>query len=94
MNITEYTTHNGGYISSTEAKKVSLYDQLLYGTRTGRIVRLYRGVYALNNGDIVTPAPQGPAFLALIDTVPQAEIKDYSLETVVAEKFHAIIVLS
>ena len=33
-------------------------------------------------------------FPALIDTVPQAEIKAYSLETVVAEKFHAMIVLS
>ena len=45
-------------------------------------------------GDVVTPAPQGLAFPALIDTVPQAEIKAYSLETVVAEKFHAMIVLS
>lgn len=35
MNITEYITSNGGYISSEETKKVSLYDQLLYGTRTG-----------------------------------------------------------
>ena len=41
-------------------------------------------------GDVVTPAPQELAFPALIDTVPQAEIKAYSLETVVAEKFHAI----
>lgn len=45
-------------------------------------------------GDVVTPAPQELAFPALIDTVPQAEIKAYSLETVVAEKFHAMIVLS
>ena len=50
MNITEYMARNGGYISSAEAKKASLYDQLLYGTRTGRIVRVRRGVYALNNG--------------------------------------------
>lgn len=50
MNITEYIARNGGYISSAEAKKASLYDQLLYGTRTGRIVRVRRGVYALNNG--------------------------------------------
>lgn len=65
MNITEYITHNGGYISSAEAKTVSLYDQLLYGTRTGRIVRLRRGVYALNNGlvkqmiDVETLVPGG-----------------------------------
>lgn len=45
-------------------------------------------------GDVVTPAPQELAFPALIDSVPQAEIKAYSLETVVAEKFHAMIVLS
>ena len=65
MNITEYITHNGGYISSAEAKKVSLYNQLLYGTRTGRIVRVRRGVYALNNGlakqmiDVETLVPGG-----------------------------------
>lgn len=65
MNITEYITRNGGYISSAEAKKVSLYDQLLYGTRTGRIVRLRRGVYAINNGlakqmiDVETLVPGG-----------------------------------
>lgn len=45
-------------------------------------------------GDIVTPAPQELAFPTLIDTVPQAEIMAYSLETVVAEKFHAMISLS
>lgn len=45
-------------------------------------------------GDVVTPTPQELTFPALIDTVPQAEIKAYSLETVVAEKFHAMIVLS
>lgn len=45
-------------------------------------------------GDVVTPTPQELVFPALIDTVPQAEIKAYSLETVVAEKFHAMIELS
>ena len=45
-------------------------------------------------GDVVTPAPQELAFPALIDTVPQTKIKAYSLEAVVAEKFHAMIVLS
>lgn len=50
MDIAEYMSRNGGYISSAEAKRVSLYDQLLYGARAGRIVRVRRGVYALNNG--------------------------------------------
>lgn len=45
-------------------------------------------------GDVITPAPQALTFPALIDTVPQAEIMAYSLETVVAEKFHAMIALS
>ena len=65
MDITEYITRNGGYISSAEAKKVSLYDQLLYATRTGRIARVRRGVYALNDGlakqmiDVETLVPGG-----------------------------------
>ena len=45
-------------------------------------------------GDVVTPEPQELTFPTLIDTVPQAEIMAYSLETVVAEKFHAMIALS
>ena len=45
-------------------------------------------------GDVVTPEPQELTFPTLIDTVPQAEIMAYSLETVVAEKFQAMIVLS
>ena len=53
MDITEYITRNGGYISSAEAKKVSLYDQLLYATRTGRIARVRRGVYTLVPGGVL-----------------------------------------
>ncbi len=45
-------------------------------------------------GDVVTPAPQQLLFPTLIDTVPPANILAYSLETVVAEKFHAMIVLA
>ena len=45
-------------------------------------------------GDVVTPAPSALTFPTLIDTVPCAEILAYSLETVVAEKFHAMITLS
>lgn len=45
-------------------------------------------------GDIVTPSPQQLDFPALITTAPSATILAYSLETVVAEKFHAMISLS
>lgn len=64
-NITDYIIRNGGYISSVEAKNESLYDQLLYGTRSGRIVRLRRGVYAINSAlakqmiDVETFVPGG-----------------------------------
>lgn len=179
MNITEYITRNGGYISSAEAKKVQ--ERLLYrlsisnyrerfilkggallyahdrfearptldidfmATRINndkenikRIIKEicdvgcitdgisyaadsveaeditvnkeYHGVRVsviahldtarqrvsmdIGFGDVVTPEPQELVFPALIDTVPQAKIKAYSLETVVAEKFHAMIVLS
>ena len=45
-------------------------------------------------GDVITPYPQHLAFPALIDTVPGTTILTYSLETVVAEKFQAMISLS
>lgn len=45
-------------------------------------------------GDVITPFPQRLAFPALIDTVPGTTILAYSLETVVAEKFQAMISLS
>ena len=45
-------------------------------------------------GDVITPSPQQLAFPALIATAPAANILAYSLETVVAEKFQAMISLS
>ena len=45
-------------------------------------------------GDVITPFPQHLAFPALIDSVPDTTILAYSLETVVAEKFQAMISLS
>ncbi len=45
-------------------------------------------------GDVITPSPQQLAFPALIGTAPGANILAYSLETVVAEKFQAMISLS
>jgi len=84
MRITEYIANNGGYISSADAKKASLYNQLLYGTRTGHIVRVRRGVYALNDGlakqmiDVETLIPGGVlclysawAFHELTTQIPQ-----------------------
>ena len=50
MNIKEYISQNGGYISSAEAKEKSLYNQLLYEVEKGTIVRVRQGIYALNEG--------------------------------------------
>ena len=45
-------------------------------------------------GDVITPSPQQLTFPSLISTAPSANILAYSLETVVAEKFQAMISLS
>ena len=45
-------------------------------------------------GDVITPFPQQLTFPALIATAPGANVLAYSLETVVAEKFQAMISLS
>ena len=50
MNIKEYISQNGGYISSAEAKEKSLYNQLLYEVEKGTVVRVRQGIYALNEG--------------------------------------------
>ncbi len=50
MRITEYIKSNGGYISSAEVKRAGLYNQLLYGAQTGRIVRIRQGLYANVDG--------------------------------------------
>lgn len=42
-------------------------------------------------GDVVTPAPMEIDFPLLIPNVPGVAIKAYSMETVIAEKFHAMI---
>ena len=85
MRITEYIANNGGFISSADAKKASLYNQLLYETRAGRIVRVRRGVYAINDGlakqmiDVETLVPGGVlclysawSFHELTTQIPQA----------------------
>ncbi len=45
-------------------------------------------------GDVIIPSPQLLTFPALIGTAPCANILAYSLETVIAEKFQAMISLS
>ena len=45
-------------------------------------------------GDIITPEPQKLEYPLLLDGLPAVNIMAYSLETVVAEKFHAMIELS
>lgn len=69
-----------------------------HGVRVSVVARLdtarQRISMDIGFGDVVTPAPQALTFPVLIDTMPQAEIMAYSLETVVAEKFHAMIALS
>ena len=42
-------------------------------------------------GDVVTPSPVEVDFPLLLGDIPAINIKAYSLETVVAEKFHAMI---
>ena len=42
-------------------------------------------------GDVVTPSPVEVDFPLLLGDIPAISIKAYSLETVVAEKFHAKI---
>lgn len=84
-------------VNTIEAEDITV-NKEYHGVRVSVIAHLdtarQRVSMDIGFGDIVTPAPQEIVFPALIDTVPQAEIKAYSLETVVAEKFHAMIVLS
>ena len=42
-------------------------------------------------GDIVTPAPVELEYPVLLEHIPEVKLMAYSLETVVAEKFHAMI---
>lgn len=45
-------------------------------------------------GDIITPQPVNVDYPLLLDNLPSANILAYSLETVIAEKFHAIVDLA
>ncbi len=65
MGITDYIKSNGGFVSTADAKQASLYYELLEGTKSGEIVRVRQGVYALAEGlsgqmiDIETVVPNG-----------------------------------
>lgn len=50
VNIKEYISNAGGYISSAEIKAKGLYNQLLYEVKKGNIERVRQGVYALDEG--------------------------------------------
>ena len=45
-------------------------------------------------GDVVTPGPQDLTYPLLLENIPAVSLLAYSLETVVAEKFEAMISLS
>ncbi len=45
-------------------------------------------------GDVVTPGPQNLSYPLLLEDVPNVNLLAYSIETVVAEKFEAMISLS
>jgi hypothetical protein len=44
-------------------------------------------------GDAVTPGPVSAVYPTLLDDLPAARLKTYPVETVIAEKLHAIVVL-
>lgn len=85
MNITDYMTRKGGFISSADARKDLMYNELLAGARKGRVLRVRRGVYALNEAlsrqmiDVGTLVPGGVLCLysawahhGLTTQIPQA----------------------
>lgn len=45
-------------------------------------------------GDVITPAPVDTDYPVLLDNMPRVNVMAYSIETVVAEKVHAIIDLA
>jgi len=42
-------------------------------------------------GDVVTPAPMPLDYPTILDGVPEARLMAYNLETLIAEKFHAMV---
>ena len=85
MNIADYIDWKGGFITSADAKNVSLYNELLEETQKGHIVRMRRGIYALNSGlskqmiDVETLVPGGVlclysawSYYELTTQIPQA----------------------
>jgi predicted nucleotidyltransferase component of viral defense system len=44
-------------------------------------------------GDVITPAPKKASYPVLLDDLPAPRLRTYPVETVIAEKLHAIAVL-
>ena len=82
-------------IESLKSEAITI-DKAYPGTRfyftamMGTIV--YQMSVDIGFGDVVTPKPALVDFPILLDDIPAIHIKAYSLETVVAEKFHTMIV--
>lgn len=52
---------------------------------------VYKMSIDIGFGDVVTPAPQSLDFPLLLSDLPPVNLSAYSLETVIAEKFHAMV---
>ncbi|MDE6794528.1 MAG: nucleotidyl transferase AbiEii/AbiGii toxin family protein, partial [Muribaculaceae bacterium] len=83
-------------INTIQANEITL-DKEYRGVRLGFIARLDTIVLPMSIdigfGDIVTPFPQKLEYPKLLSLLPTVEVLAYSLETVVAEKFEAMISL-
>jgi hypothetical protein len=66
--------------------------RLIYTARLDSIMQTMK--IDIGFGDVIIPAAQPLSFPVLIQGLPVPEILAYSLETVVAEKFHAMIDLA
>ncbi|MCM1110750.1 MAG: nucleotidyl transferase AbiEii/AbiGii toxin family protein [Clostridium sp.] len=69
-----------GFVSSSQLKESGLYNTIVH-----------RMSLDVGFGDVVTPAPQSLDFPLLLSDLPSINISAYSLETVIAEKLHAMI---
>ncbi|GAP71196.1 hypothetical protein SAMD00024442_1_9 [Candidatus Symbiothrix dinenymphae] len=81
-------------IASIEAKELTG-NKLYAGIRVSFVALLDTFKQAMQIdigfGDVITPAPQNLRYPVFFDELPTPEILVYSLETIVAEKFHAMI---
>lgn len=90
---------DGVYIDINSIETVEITEEKEYsGIRVSLVARLdtIKQVMKLDIGfgDIVTPSPCELHYPSFLESLPQANILAYSLESVVAEKFQAMIDLS